>query len=83
MALDYRMKQGQRLIRFCQENTLVRANPSSNNAREDSTHGHHWIVNTKIRLIIFFAAEEGEALHSQQKQQNDLFVAKANRSTSQ
>ena len=30
-----------------------------------------WIspdVNTKIRLIILFAAEKGEALHSQQKQ---------------
>jgi len=26
------------------------------------------IVNTKIRLIIFFAAEDGEALYSQQKQ---------------
>ena len=29
--------------------------PSSNNTREDSTHGHHQIVDTKIRLIIFFA----------------------------
>ena len=27
------------------------------------------MVNTKIRLIIFFVAEDGEALHSQQKQQ--------------
>ena len=26
------------------------------------------MVNTKIRLIIFFAAKGGEALHSQQKQ---------------
>ena len=24
--------------------------------REDSTHGHHQMVNTKIRLILFFAA---------------------------
>ena len=29
----------------------------------------------KIRLIIFFAAEEGEALHSQQKQEWGLTVA--------
>ena len=29
----------------------------------------------KIRLIIFFAAEEGEALHSQQKQDWELTVA--------
>ena len=32
--------------------------PSSHNTREDSTHGHHQMVNTKIRLIIFFAAED-------------------------
>ena len=35
---------------------------------EDSTHGHHQMVNTKIRVIIFFAAKDGEALYSQQKQ---------------
>ena len=40
---------------------------SSNNTREDSTHGHHQMVNTEIRLIIFFAAKDGEALYSQQK----------------
>ena len=34
---------------------------SSNNTREDSTHGHHQMVNTEIRLIIFFAAKGGEA----------------------
>ena len=49
--------------------------PSSNNTREDSTHGHHQMVNTKIRLIIFFAAKDGEALYSQQKQDRDLTVA--------
>ena len=31
-------------------------------------NGHHQMVNTKIRLIIFFAAKYGEALYSQQKQ---------------
>ena len=49
--------------------------PSSNNTREDSTHGHHQMVNTKIRLIIFFAAKDGEALYSQQKQDQELTVA--------
>ena len=49
--------------------------PSSNNTREDSTHGHHQMVNTEIRLIIFFAAKDGEALYSQQKQDQDLTVA--------
>ena len=46
-----------------------------NNTREDSTHGHHQMVNTKIRLIIFFAAKDGEALYSQQKQDQELTVA--------
>ena len=54
---------GKRLIEFCQENALVIANtPSSKNTREDSTHGHHQMVNTEIRLIIFFVAKDGEAL---------------------
>ena len=33
------------------------------------------MVNTKIRLIIFFAAKDGEALYSQQKQNQELIVA--------
>jgi len=33
------------------------------------------MVNTKIRLIIFFAAKDGEALYSQQKQAQELTVA--------
>ena len=55
----------QRLTEFCQKNTLVIAKkPSSNNIRDDSTHGHHQMVNTEIRLIVFFAAKDGEALQS-------------------
>ena len=37
-----------------------------------TTHGHHQMVNTEIRLIIFFAAKDGEALYSQQKQDWEL-----------
>ena len=33
------------------------------------------MVNIKIRLIIFFAAKDGEALYSQQKQDQELTVA--------
>jgi len=33
------------------------------------------MVNTEIRLIIFFAAKDGEALYSQQKQDLELTVA--------
>ena len=32
------------------------------------------MVNTKIRLIIVFAAEDGEALYSQQKQNWEMTV---------
>ena len=33
------------------------------------------MVNTKIRLIIFFAVKDGEALYSQEKQDQELTVA--------
>ena len=33
------------------------------------------MVNTEIRLNIFFAAKDGEALYSQQKQDQELIVA--------
>ena len=43
--------------------------------RDDATHGHHQVVNIEIRLIIFFAADDGEALYSQQQQDWELTVA--------
>ena len=43
--------------------------------REDSTHGHQQMINTKKKLIILFAAKDGEALYSQQKQDQELTVA--------
>ena len=33
------------------------------------------MANTEIRLIIFFAAKDGEAVYSQQKQDLELAVA--------
>ena len=42
--------------------------PSQNlPTQEKTTNGHPKMVNTEIRLIISFAAEDGEALDSQQK----------------
>ena len=64
LGLGVQNEAGQRLIEFSQEKALVIAKPSSNNTREDATHGHHQMVNTEIRLIIFFAAKDGEALYS-------------------
>ena len=51
------------------ENTLFQQH------KEDSTHEHHQMVNTEVRLIIFFAAKDGEAVYSQQKQDQELTVA--------
>ena len=35
------------------------------------------MVNTEIRLIIFFAAKDGDALYSQQKQDRELTVLRS------
>ena len=35
------------------------------------------MVNTEIRLIIFSAAKDGEALYSQQQQDQELTVARS------
>ena len=43
--------------------------------KRSEKHRHYQIVNSKIRLIIFFAARDGKALQSQQKQDWKLTVA--------
>ena len=52
-----------------------RKHPLSTTQRDNSTHGHHKMVSTKIRLFIFFAGKDGEALYSQQKQDLEKTVA--------
>ena len=66
MALEYKMKQV-KANRILPRECSGHSKPSSNNTRENSIHGHHQMVNTEIRLIIFFAGKDGEALYSQQK----------------
>ena len=56
-GLGVQNEAGQRLPWFCQEMHWSEQTPSLNNTREDSTHGHHQMVNTDIRLIIFFAGK--------------------------
>ena len=73
-GLGVQNEAGQRATEFCQENQLVIANTLFNSTREDSTYGHHQMVNIEIRLIIFFAAKDGNVLYSQQKEQ-ELTVA--------
>ena len=56
---------GQMLREFCQEITLIIENVlllHSNNPRDNFTHGHRQMVNTEIRLIMFFVAEDREPL---------------------
>ena len=66
-GLGIQNEAGQKLIEFCKENSLVIANSLFQQHKRrlytwTSPDGH-----TKIRLIIFFAANDGEALYSQQK----------------
>ena len=75
-GLGVQNEAGQRLIEFCQQKTLVLANTLfQQHKRRLYTHEHHQMVNTVIRLIIFFAAKDEEALYSQQKQDEELTVA--------
>ena len=55
---------GQRLIEFCQENVLVIANTLFQQHRRRLYTWTSQMVDTKIRLIIFFADKDGEALYS-------------------
>ena len=71
-GLGVQNEAGQRLTEFCQENSLIIANTLFQQQKGNSMQGHHQMVNTEIRLIIFFAAEGGEALYSQQKQDLEL-----------
>ena len=66
---------GERLIEFCQEYALVIAHTLF---QQHKRRLYTWTspdVNTEIRLIIFFAAKDEEALYSQQKQDQELTVA--------
>ena len=74
-GLGVQNEAGQRLIEFCQENTLKIASTLFQQHKRrlytwTSPDGQH-----QIKLIIFFAAKDGEALYSQQKQDRKLTVA--------
>ena len=60
-------KAGQRLIEFCQENTLVIANTLF---QQHKRRFYTWTSQDgqyQNKLIVFFAIKDGEALYSQQK----------------
>ena len=66
-GLGVQNEAGQMLVEFCQENVVVIANTLFQQHKRRLYTWTHQMVNTKIRLIIFFAAKDGEALYSQQK----------------
>ena len=41
--------------------------------RDNSAHGHHQMINAKIRLIMFFAAKERNALYNLQKKKKKMW----------
>ena len=66
---------GQMLIEFCQENTLVIANTLLQQLKRrlymwTSPDGQH-----QNQIDYIFAAKDGEALYSQEKQDRELTVA--------
>ena len=70
-GLGVQSEAGQRLKEFCQENTLVIANTL---LQQHKRRCYIW-TSPEIRLIIFLAAKDGEAIYSQQKQDRELTVA--------
>ena len=67
-GLGVQNEVGQRLIEFCQENTLVIVNTLFQQHKRRLYTWTLMMVKTEIRLIIFFAVKDGEALYHQQKQ---------------
>ena len=61
-GIGVKNEAGQRLTEFCQENTQVIANTLFQQHKRRLYIWTSPMVNTKIRLIIFFAAKDGEAL---------------------
>ena len=66
-GLGVQNEAGQRLTEFCQENTLVIANTFF---QQHKRQLYTWTLSDGQyqNQILFFAAEDGEALYSQQKQ---------------
>ena len=74
-GLGVQNEAGQRLIAFCQRNTLVIANTLF---QQQKRRFHTWISpdgQDWNQLIIFFAVKDGEALYSQPKEDQELTVA--------
>ena len=74
-GLGIRNEPGQRLIELPREHDGHSQHPLPTTQERTLHTRHHQMVNTEIRLIVFFAAKDGEVLCSQQKQDQELTVA--------
>ena len=69
LGLGVQNEAGQSLIELCQVNTLVIVNTLFQQHKRRLYTWTSQMVNTEFRLIIFFTTKDGEALYSQQQQQ--------------
>ena len=73
-GLGVQNEAGQSLTEFCQENALVIANTPLPTTQEMTLQMNITRLSILIRLIICFAVEDGKALYSQQKQEQEMTV---------
>ena len=71
-GLGVQNKAGQRLIEFCQENALVIANTLF---QQHERRLYTWTSQYQNQIDYILVAKDGETLHSQQKQDQELPVA--------
>ena len=76
-GLRVQNEAGQRLTEFCQEKHAGCSKHPFSTTRKTTLCGHQHMITTKIRLIMFFAAEDGEAQYNQQKQDLGWIVAQS------
>ena len=76
-GLGVQNEAGQRLERVLPRERTGHSKHPLPTTQEKTLHKDiaRWSINTEIRLIIFFAAKDGEALYSQQKQDQEPTVA--------
>ena len=72
IGLGMQNEAGQRITEFSQENALVIANTLFQQHKRRLYTWTSPLVNIEIRLIIFFVAKDGEAVHIRQKQDLEL-----------
>jgi len=75
-GLGVQNEAGQRTTVLSRQHAGQNKHPFPKIPRDNCTCGQHQMVNTKIKLIMFFAADDGEALNSQQKKDLELTVTR-------